>query len=487
MWPFFTRLLPGLETPSFLKHFFFKRVFLFFLIIAANAVNAQPAWVVVDSISVSGNRKTQLSSVLRELPFAPGDSIPLVQLESQLEEGEKWLLQTGLFNRVQLYFRNWEGSSNRVHIQVEVEEGWYIFPVPLLELADRNFNVWWVDYGHALNRLNYGIDFRHRNTTGRRDRSKLVLKSGFTQLYQFQYSLPYVNKAKTWGISLSLLAARNREINYATIQNRQAFFRLEDGFALQRLAASAAFTYRPGLNQQQRLRLGYVDNRIDRRIIAWNPNYFLDGRDRQRYFSLSYTLAMDERDVRTYPLHGTFKELELVKDGLGVFHDRNGLSISGDYRYYKQLGEIPGYLAVAIKGQYALIRTPQPYNSNRAIGFLDRTLRGYEYYVVDGPDMFLANTSLRVKLWQYQVNFGKLSPADALRSMPVNVFVSLNSDWGYVHQPWEIYRNTFNNKLLWGRGVGLDMVFFVDFVLRLEASMNHLKEPGLFLHFNTGL
>lgn len=468
--------------------YFLKSGFFVYLFFTASAVFAQREIAVIDSISVSGNYHTKRSSVLRELPFSVGDSIPMNDLESMLVAGEKWLLQTGLFNRVQLYFKNWEGSSNRVHIQVELEEGWYIFPVPLVELSDRNFNVWWVDYDHALNRLNYGIDFRHRNTTGRRDRTKLVLKTGFTQLYQLQYSLPYINKAKTWGLSLSLLSARNREINYATIENRQAFFRLEEGFALRRLAVSTAFTYRPALNQQQRLRFGYVDNQVDTHISTeLNPAYFLAGRDRQRYFSLSYSWTIDERDVRTYPLQGGFRELELVKDGLGVYSDRNGLSIFGDYRYYTRLGESPWYLALAMKGQYALIRKQQPYNSNRAIGFSDRTMHGYEYYVIDGSDMFLANTSLRIKLWQYQINFGRLSPFEPLRRMPLSVFVSLNNDWGYVRQPWAAYRNSFNNELLWGRGIGLDMVFFVDFVLRIEGSMNHLREPGLFLHFNTGL
>jgi hypothetical protein len=40
---------------------------------------------------------------------------------------------------------------------------------------------------------------------------------------------------------------------------------------------------------------------------------------------------------------------------------------------------------------------------------------------------------------------------------------------------------------LWGGGVGLDLVFFFDFALRIEGSVNHLGQAGLYLNFKTGL
>lgn len=448
---------------------------------------AQTDTVFIDSILVEGNKKTRLASILRELPFQSGDMIPLSELDARLAAGEQWLMRTGLFNQVQLYFKQWEGSSNRVQIQIEVDEAWYIFPVPLFELSDRNFNVWWVDHQRALDRINYGIDFRHRNTTGRRDRTKLILKSGYTQLFQLQYTLPFFNHAETWGISTFIQSARNREINYATIDNRQAFFRLEEGYALRRLSAQLAFTHRPKLDRSYQINLGYFNNQLDTIVSQQlNPNYFTRGSTSQRYFSLSFSYNFDNRDVRPYPLNGTYLQLELEKDGLGILRDRNGLTFNGDYRRYLDIGR--GWnVALSAKGKYSLIRTPQPYNDNRAIGFMEKNLHGYEYYVIDGLDLFMVNSSLRIKLWQDQINFGKLVPFEPLRNMPVKMLASLNSDWGYVHNPWDTFDNSFNNRLLWGGGLGLDLVFYFDFVLRIEASVNHLKEPGLFLHFNTGL
>ena len=101
--------------------------------------------------------------------------------------------------------------------------------------------------------------------------------------------------------------------------------------------------------------------------------------------------------------------------------------------------------------------------------------------------MVMINTSLRLKLWDDQINFGKLMPFTTFRKMPLKVFLALNGDGGYVNNPWNVYDNSFNNRWLMGGGLGLDVVFFFDFVLRIEGSVNHLREPGFYLHFNTSI
>ena len=52
----------------------------------------------------------------------------------------------------------------------------------------------------------------------------------------------------------------------------------------------------------------------------------------------------------------------------------------------------------------------------------------------------------------------------------------------------EILRNAENNNLtnslLIGRGISLDYVTYYDKLLRIEFSVNHLGEKGVFLHFS---
>ena len=44
--------------------------------------------------------------------------------------------------------------------------------------------------------------------------------------------------------------------------------------------------------------------------------------------------------------------------------------------------------------------------------------------------------------------------------------------------------NNLSNSLLWGNGISLDYVTYYDKLLRIEFSVNHLGEKGVFLHFS---
>ena len=123
-------------------------------------------FVIVDSISIDSNVKTKERIIFRELKFKVGDTISLADLTKVVEESEFLLLNTGLFNNVKIYYKNWEATTNRVHFAIDLLETWFIYPVPIFELADRNFNVWWTDQGRSLDRVNIGLEFAHLNFSG---------------------------------------------------------------------------------------------------------------------------------------------------------------------------------------------------------------------------------------------------------------------------------------------------------------------------------
>ncbi len=133
------------------------------------------------------------------------------------------IMNTGLFNRAQISYQAWKGETNEVQLLVTVEEMWYLYPIPVFELADRNFNVWWVDQKRSLDRTNYGVDFAHINLTGRKDKLKGSVKYGYTRKYALSYSMPYLNKAQTLGAFAGVGYWRNREINYRTTDSRSSF------------------------------------------------------------------------------------------------------------------------------------------------------------------------------------------------------------------------------------------------------------------------
>jgi hypothetical protein len=194
----------------------------------------------------------------------------------------------------------------------------------------------------------------------------------------------------------------------------------------------------------------------------------------------------ENRDVRFYPWSGNYFQFDIEKNGLGIFPDRNALTIVSRYDQYIPFSNRFSLTLIA-KGKLSLIRELQPYEDYRAMGFFDNTLRGFEYYIIEGLDMAFLKSSLHYRLFATEINFGRLMPIEAFRRMPIKLFLSLNNDVGYVNDPFATSANFLNNRPLWGGGLGLDFVLFYDKVFRLEYSFNHLLEKGLFLHFNLNI
>lgn len=451
-------------------------------------VQAQLPFVYVDSISLEGNQRTRTEVVFRELLFKQGDSIAVSLLEKTLEQSEQLIMNTGLFNQANIIFKNWEGSTNKVHIHVQVAEAWFIYPVPVIELIDRNFNVWWNEQNRSLDRLNFGVEFTHLNFTGRRDKFKLTAKYGYTRSYAANYSLPFFNKQQTLGFEAEVSFARNRELNYLTVGNKQEFFRSpENEFLYQRFRAEGALLYRPGHHLFHSFRFRFEQNRVGD-IIAqeFNPDFYLGARNMQRSFTLGYRFVYDRRDVRAYPIQGALFITEVTKTGLGIFDDRDGMTLEANYDFFMPISR-RWSAGVRTGGKLSLIRSRQPYNDYRAVGFNQNNLYGYELYIIDGLDMAIARPFIRHKFYERTWNFGKLMPLKAFRKMPIKMFLSANSGFGYVHDPYTRDVNPFSDRFLWGGGLGLDIVLFYDKVIQIQYSFNHLWEKGLFLHVNTNI
>jgi outer membrane protein assembly factor BamA len=444
-------------------------------------------FVFIQDISIKGNKKTHKEIIQRELLLHAGDTVPINTLSALLERSEELIMNTGLFNRAQISFQEWEGTTNTVKLLVFVEEAWYLFPIPIFELADRNFNVWWVEQGRSIQRTNIGLEFAHINISGRKDKLKCSVKYGYTRKYTASYQIPYINKKQTLGLFSEVAFFRNRELNYITLDNKQVFYSDGNRFIYDRFRASFGMTLRPKVNSFHTWSLSYRKNRIGNAIaLDLNPDFFLDGRNRQEYFTLNYRFVHDMRDVRAYAWKGNFFSAMVSKDGLGIFPDRNALDLTLEYREYIPMGR-RWSLGLEAKTKVSLIRSRQPYNDNQSMGFGNNYLRGFEYYIVDGLDMGFLKTSMRFNIIDASINFGRLVPIDAFKNMPFRANLTFNNDIGYVNGPYTRQLNPLNNRALWGGGIGLDFIVYYNKTLQVEYSFNDLMENGLFLHLNMNI
>lgn len=449
---------------------------------------AQDGFIIIDELRISGNKKTKVGVLKRELPFRVGDTIMLLNLVDKLAEGERQLMNTGLFTKANITYANWEGSTGRVALQVTVEESWYIYPLPTFELADRNFNVWWKDQNRSFERVNIGMNFEHENFTGWRDELKLGFKYGYTRTFSANYEFPYINRARTLGLFVNMELARRREMNYQTVDNKQLFFRDPDNNFIQRQGTfEASLSWRPALYATHSLDVGLYAEKLDELIVeTLNPDYFVNGGNEQRYFRIGYTFNLDLRDNRDYPWQGGNYNLSLYKNGLGVFDDLNGLTLEAfGERYWSP--QPRWSFGVGVRGKYSIIRERQSYLQNRALGFGRQRINGYELYLIDGLDLGMFRTSARFEIIRKEFELGKWVFLEAFRYFPVRVNLSAGFDAGYVNSPFNLDANPLNERWLSGYAAGIDLILYYDLLIRAQYTRNDRGEGGVVMSFSMGM
>lgn len=396
-------------------------------------------------------------------------------------------MNTGLFNEVIINVSKWNTTDQKIDLEVRVEEAWYLYPIPIFELSDRNFNVWWKEYDHALNRINLGVNLYHNNLSGHNDQLKLKAQYGYTRKYELNYNLPLFGSSERLGFLVNLLYSRNKEIAYTAVDNKLIFYRNNDEFQLVRKRAGVGLIFRPKMKTIHTFRLFYHFNIINQYVIDSLNNNFFDADNDQRFFTVSYNLRYDRRDIKPYPLNGHYFGLTIEKNGLGFFKDLNTTRISFTTKKYFSFLRERISTEMILSGTSYLGNNKIPFYNYAGLGYGANYVRGYEYYVINGKDFFVGKMSWRYRIFKHTITFNDKMPIKAYQKIPVKIYFSINNDIGYVNDPFYKTTNTMNQKLLWGKGIGLDFIVLYGLVFKIEYSINHLQEKGLFLHYSIGI
>ncbi len=445
----------------------------------ADSTNNSPQLFIIDSIIIKGNKVTKDHIIIREFMFTPGDTIARESLEKQIEKTHNNLMNTSLFNFVFLDTIQKPGS----HILVEIKliERWYTWPFPILEISDRNFNVWWEE--KDLNRISYGFFLVRENFRGRKETLKLLMRLGYDQTYGFAYNIPYINEKQTLGVGFASGVSMNKEVAYQTKNNDLVFFKDSENTLRTRYYSVFQLTYRKQIYNTHIFNLGYEQNLISDTLLKLNPDYSSSGEKLNRFFNLSYFFQNDHRDYKAYPLEGHYFDVGFFKYGLGVYQTKtvNHFHIKTNFRKYYNIYNRWNY-AFGITGKYSFDAN-QPYYLTQGLGFGRELVRAYELYVVDGEHFFLFKNNLKFNLIKPRILKINSIPTEKFNTLNYAFYLNLFFDAGYVSSKNPTASNDLTNTWLTGQGIGLDFVTYYDRIMRLEFSMNRMKETGIFLHF----
>jgi outer membrane protein assembly factor BamA len=478
----------------------FSAIFVFFLLIAfsiktfsnkvektTKGVNIQYIstfedlpfpYIVVDQITLEGNKITKSDIIHRELLFKSGDTISISEFERLLSGSRENLLNTSLFNFVELNatLNPFNGSN----INIIFIERWYLWPFPTFDIHERMVNTWLED--PSLDRVSYGFYLVLENVRGRMEKVRFNFRAGYNQRYSFSYTIPYLNSNHTLGMTLSSGFVRTREVNFMSLDNKQIFYKNPLEFARTEIYAQTNFTYRKNFYNTHYLNIRYNRLEYADTLLALNPLFINSDEPTVQYIGLKYDYISDFRDIKAYPLIGYFNKLSITQNGLNTFSNDISpmFSLENSHRRYWSIDD-RWYFAAGLNAKLSFAKE-YPYFLQQGLGYKDDFVRGYEYYVVDAQHFAVLKTNLKYNIIPQRVRRISFIPGNKFGLVHYAMYVNLFADAGYTYDNVFFENNPYTNQFLGSAGLGLDFVTYYDKILRTEFTINRHGEFGVYFH-----
>ncbi len=440
--------------------------------------NSQAAsLIIIETIKTEGNKITKENIIKRELTFETGDTISLNKLHRAVEKSKDNLLNTSLFNFVEI--NTVVHENKHASIIISLEERWYIWSYPIFEHADRNFSNFIKD--RDWDRINYGGFLTAYNLRGRNELLKIKARYGYKEQYAITYLIPYLDNKKKHGITFFMAKNRQKQIAYNNDKNKPLYVSNNAEYLFQSNTILLRYILRNRLYLKHYLGFSYNTVLISDTVAALNNNYFENKHLSCKYLELTYSLVYDNRNLAYYPTKGTYWRIDISKKGINSRQDVNIFNIFSEISAYVKLNKRI-FFASKTSG-VKTVGESNAYYFDNALGF-DQTLRGYEYYVIYGQHYFIFKNSLKYNIIPTKIKSIKAMPFSKFNKIHYSVYFDMFFDSGYVwDNKYFSLNNYMSNKYLFSGGVGLNFVTYYDKVLTLEFSINKFGEAGIFINF----
>lgn len=434
----------------------------------------------IKNILISGNKKTQEQVIIRELGFGIGDSLPVSNIAGVLDRLKLNLLNTKLFSEVQMNVKNWDDCG--LDLEVKVVEKWYIIPIPIFQLADRNLNEWWVDRNHDFKRIQYGVTLDWANFRGRNEKLIISASLGFAQMFNINYEMPNLSKNGKLGASFNIMMMQTKRMPYDTYKDKLVFY-YDDDMIKRSMDLSSRLLIHKNIYIQHYIEGKFSYQWVDDKVSELNKDYFLNGANHQLAVSLEYGFDIDKRTLKAYPTRGYQVQGSVTNFGLGLQKQVNvstaSFFVSKFFTLDKYERHSTGH-SLKLKGSYP---SKQPYNIQSGLGYEQDFVRGYELYVIDGQSYALIKNEYRYRLGSLRLAFNKKKSSNYSKQVfPIDFYLKTYLDAGYVEDKYFTKSNTLRNQWMIGTGVGLDVLILYDKLIRMEYSINREKQHGFFIH-----
>ncbi len=393
----------------------------------------------IDSVLIIGNKITEQDIILRELTFSVGDTVNYETLKYNRER----IYSLGIFTHVEL---NITESTNANVLVISVEESWYIYPIPFVELEDKDWD-----------KISYGVYLVVKNFRGRNETISSRGALGYDPSLNINYTNPYLIRDKNiyFSAQLAYVDALNKSNTAEIIYGGE--------FSHKFISASVSagkrimLYHRVGLN----LSFDYIETpQYVKTISASNDRI-------DKVISLGANYIYDTRDLAQFPREGMFASFEFKTKGLGL-DEINYQVMTIDFREYRKIiGELGAKWRVASRMTFG---DNVPYYDRSYLGLGER-IRGYYTTEQEGHEYYLGSLELNyplIKELNINFDFVPLLPKELL-SYRVALYLSLFTDTGATRLDGRtIGIKNFNS----GYGAGLTLLVLPYNILRVEHAFD---------------
>jgi outer membrane protein assembly factor BamA len=431
--------------------------------------------ICISNIYISGNKQTKEFTILRELPFHTGDIMSEDKLIHQLQVATEHLNNTSLFNYVHIdYMPDTLNRDNCLSciVTIQVEERWYYWPQVSLKLEDRNLSAWL--HEKNFNRVTIGWGLRIYNVFGMRHKIAVSHYFGYEKGLRLSYSNIALDKKRTKMLGFSTSMLFNKNLNVGSEKNKVIYIKDPDNFLDRTFEGMIRYSYRPGIRNTHAIDIGYQRTHLGDTILKINENYWGSDNPVNHAFKLSYDYSYEHRNYIAYPTKGYYAGTEIkgiTADKMHFFYGELNLKL----QYYEEIFSRWFWSSRLNTG--ITVKNKRAYTYDRHVGYEDKNITGYDYYVIDGQRYAILNNDIRFLLMPEKIfNLDSSRTTSKFKKIHISLYAKLMYDVGYVHNKYRDEAHTLANAFLWGSGLGLDLVTYYDVVLNCSYAINKMGE-----------
>lgn len=436
--------------------------------------------VCISDISITGNKQTRDDIILREVDFSAGDTLDMEELGRILTESRQNLINTSLFNYVTISKSETgdAGGISQVSVVISVEERWYLWPLIDIKLEDRNLSSWLKKMN--FDRITYTGGAIYSNMFGLSHKLTVKTMLGYEKGFDISYTKIPANPRKTAYLGFEAFYMTYKNVDYMTENNKP--LHLSGGKVKEKTYGGAAsITFRPHISARHKVTAQYEVSKIDDSVKLMNPHFWGVKGLESRTFGLKYDFSEEHRDYIFYPVKGYYLGATLDLSESNELDFAYGNLII-DLQYYKQLGDRWFWGSTAKLS--ASVKNRTSYLHDKALGYDNFNITGYELYVVDGQHLFTWSNSLKFTLLpQKIVHLNFIRNWNKLNKPHLTIYGKWLFDTGYVINGNRGKTNTYSNNLLFGTGLGIDIVTYYDMVFNLGYALNSHGKTNFFFSF----